>query len=127
MRVPDYSNEVAGNQRALPNSGAKKADRVTPPSEGDQSARRNAGEPSSSVDAVEISPFSQALLKEAEASSKVEALQKQYEQGTYAVDPEQLAKSLIESHLVEREAPPPRAEGKPAAAKRAEKSAGTAT
>lgn len=72
--------------------------------------KREEAQRESAPDRVQISPLSETLLEKLDATSKVEALKAAYESGAYRVDPESLAKSLIQAHVQS-----PRTEGTKAA------------
>jgi anti-sigma28 factor (negative regulator of flagellin synthesis) len=52
-----------------------------------------------SPDSVEISTLSQSILAEPESSPRIEALRQSYDSGTYRVNAEAVARSLVERAL----------------------------
>lgn len=52
-----------------------------------------------SVDAVDLSAFSQILFSDVELASRVELLEKTYSAGTYGVNPDELAHAIVRSTL----------------------------
>lgn len=52
-----------------------------------------------SVDAVDLSAFSQILFTDVELASRVEILEKSYSAGTYGINPDELAHAIVQSTL----------------------------
>ncbi|MDZ7638773.1 MAG: flagellar biosynthesis anti-sigma factor FlgM [Bryobacterales bacterium] len=71
------------------------------------------GEAVQAVDAVVLSSLSRAIFDEPAVNARVESLEKAYTQGSYSVNPEELARTLLQTFLPERSSGEPSLEPSP--------------
>lgn len=61
------------------------------------------GEAVQAVDALDLSPLSLAILDRPDSNARVESLEKAYSSGEYSVNPEDLARTLLQTFLSDRD------------------------